>query len=187
MFLPRWLSGLKCPSTGTYRLLGGARPWWKNGGPWEGSCPWVLPRTTVTSVFMPAVSQSCPRLCQYQQETLQYHPVGLAQTPVRSLPFPLGPEIDLQPVCDPYVCHVPIQVTWDLVGTLQKWSFCFPSALEFLWSNPGLERQRRGSGGPSSWCQNPRLESLTQSSEFSLLWENPCDTIIFQFCRSPTW
>ena len=75
VFLPYWLFGLKCPSTGAYRLLGGARPCWKNGGLWEGSCQWVLPRTTVSSVFMPAVSQSCP---------------PPLPTPARDLPVPVG-------------------------------------------------------------------------------------------------
>ena len=31
MFLPYWLFGLKCPSTGAYRLLGGARSWCQSG------------------------------------------------------------------------------------------------------------------------------------------------------------
>ena len=185
VFLPYWLFSLKCPSTGAYRLLGGSRPCWKNGGLWEGSCQWVLPRTTVSSVFMPAVSQSCPHVCQHQQETFQYQQVGLAKTPMRSLLFPLGPVIDLQPVCAPYVCHVSIQVTWDCVCTLQKWSFCFRSALDFLRSNPGLERQML------SWLLllTPEPQAEESDTKFRIftsvgepLWYN-----YFPVCRSPTW
>ena len=38
MFPPCWLFGLRCSSTGAYRRLGGARPWWENGGLQESSC-----------------------------------------------------------------------------------------------------------------------------------------------------
>ena len=41
------------------------------------------------------------------------------------------------------------------------------------------------SGGYSFQCQTPRLGSLMGSSELSLLWENLCDIIIFQFVSHP--
>ena len=40
-----WLVGLRHPSTGAYRLLDGVRSWCQNGGFWESSCRWILPRT----------------------------------------------------------------------------------------------------------------------------------------------
>ena len=40
------LVGLRWPSTGAYKLLGGARSWWKYGSLQEGSHQWVLLRTT---------------------------------------------------------------------------------------------------------------------------------------------
>lgn len=58
VFPSLWLVGLSHPSPWTYRLLGGARSWWKNGSLQEGSCQWVLPRTTAERIFVPTVSHS---------------------------------------------------------------------------------------------------------------------------------
>ena len=52
------------------------------------------------------------------------------------------------------------------------WSSCNQAPLAF---------KTKCSGGSSSWCQTPRLGSLTWGSELSLLWENFCDIINFQF------
>ena len=56
------------------------------------------------------------------------------------------------------------------------WSSCTQALLSF---------KAECSGGPSSRCQTPSLESLMWSSEFSLLWENLCNIIIFQFVGRP--
>ena len=59
-----------------------------------------------------------------------------------------------------------------------------PSPVELLHSSPtGLQSQVLW--GSSSPCQTPRLGSLVWGSELSLLWENLCDIIIFQFVGRP--
>ena len=161
VFPPRWLFGLRCPSTGAYRLLGGARSWWENGRLPESSCQWELPRTTTASVFVPAVSHTPP-----SQETLQYQQVGLAQTLTRSLLFSLGPSHTRPCVC-------PLRV-----------EFVSSSPVEFLWQTP-VAFKARFSGGSSSHCQTPRLGSLMWVSELSLLWLNFCDNY-FPVCGLPT-
>ena len=60
-----------------------------------------------------------------------------------------------------------------------------PSPVKFLWSSP-TGFKAKCSGGSPSQCQTPRLGSLMWGSELSLLWENLCDIIIFQF-GLPTW
>ena len=67
VFPPCSLFGLRLPSPGAYRLLGGV-----NGSFQEGSCQWVLPRSAAASVFAPPVSHSHPPPLQ---ETLQYQQV----------------------------------------------------------------------------------------------------------------
>ena len=67
------------------RLFGGA-----NGGLWEGSRQGVLPRTSAASVLVLTVSHSHPPPLQ---ETLQHWQVGLVQSPMGSLSFPLGPDV----------------------------------------------------------------------------------------------
>ena len=84
VLLPCWLFGLRCPSTGAYRLLCGAPSWWKNGSLQECSCHWVLPRTTTANVFVPSVSHNHPLP---PQETLQFYQLGLNPTLMRSLLF----------------------------------------------------------------------------------------------------
>ena len=58
-----------------------------------------------------------------------------------------------------------------------------PSPVEFL--QTPLAFKARFSGGSSSHCQTPRVASLTWGSELSLLWENFCGIIIFQFVACP--
>ena len=62
--------------------------------------------------------------------------------------------------------------------------FYFPSSIEFLQSNPA-SLQIKCSGGSSHWCQTSRLGTLMWDSEISLLWENLCHRIIFQFLCHP--
>ena len=63
--------------------------------------------------------------------------------------------------------------------------FLFPAV---LWNSCGqtpLAFKARFSGNSFSCFQTPRLGSLTCGSELSLLWENFCDIIIFQFVGCP--
>ena len=61
VFLPCWLFGLRHPSIGTYRLLGGARSSWENGGLQESSWQRLLSRTIATvSLSLPwAIAAPC--------------------------------------------------------------------------------------------------------------------------------
>ena len=68
--------------------VGWGRFWHQNGGLQDSSHQWVLPSSSATSVLVPAVSHSC---LPPPQETLQDQQVSLAQAPVKSLLFPLGP------------------------------------------------------------------------------------------------
>ena len=63
-FPPRWLFGLRRPSTGGYRVFGEA-----NGGLWESSGQGILPGPSAASVLVPAVSHSHPLPLQ---DTLQH-------------------------------------------------------------------------------------------------------------------
>ena len=77
-----------------------------------------------------------------------------------------------------------IPCTWNLVYSLQEKSFCFT----VLWSSciPGpLASKAKCFGGSSSWSQTLRLGSLNWGSKLSLLLENLCDVIIFQFVGRP--
>ena len=61
----------------------------------------------------------------------------------------------------------------------------FPLVLCSSCTQALLAFKAKCSGSSSSQCQTSRLGSLTWGSEVSLLWENLCDTIIFQFVGHP--
>ena len=74
--------------------------------------------------------------------------------------------------------------TPDPVCNLQERSFCFPQSC----GNPAVKPLAfiaRLSGVSSLYCHTPRLGSPTWGSELSLLWENFCGIISFQFLGSP--
>lgn len=165
VFPSLWLSSLSHPA---YRLLGGARSWWKNGSLQEGSCLWVLPRTTAESIFVPTVSHnphSTPHHLHRKpsDSSRQVWPRLLWGHCV--LPWVLG--------------HM------SLVFSLQEWSFCLPQSCGIPTIKQSLQSQML-SGLFLPNARPPRLWSLTEDSEVSLLWENLCITIIFYFCESPT-
>ena len=110
VFPPCWFFGLRRPSTGAYRILGGARSWWENGSLLEGSHQWAISRDAAASVPVPIVSHSCPCLHRRPSSTRQ---VGLAQSLMRSLLLSPGS-----------------WCTQDTVWALQEWSFCFPQSCE---------------------------------------------------------
>ena len=65
--------------------------------------------------------------------------------------------------------------------TLQEWHFCFHQfcgvpAIKPLWPS-----KPNALGAPPPNGQTPRLGNLTWHLEFSLLGENLCDKMIFQF------
>ena len=93
--------------------------------------------------------------------------VGLAQAPMKSLLFLWVPE-HLRP------CGHPPRVEFLLHPVL--WSSCGQALMTF---------KAKCSGSTSSWCQTPRLGSLTWGSELSFLQENLCDMIIFQSVGHP--
>ena len=73
---------------------------------------------------------------------------------------------------------------WVLVhtGTVE---LLFPPVIWGSWDQTPWAFKARFSGGSSFCCQAPRLGSLMWGSELSLLWENLCDIIIFQFVGCP--
>ena len=70
----------------------------------------------------------------------------------------------------------------DPVYTLQEWSFCLPQSCGITHCWPSMPDSL---GSPPPIARPPRLGSLIQASELSLLWENSCGTIIFQFVVHP--
>ena len=80
--------------------------------------------------------------------------------------FSLGPDAH-RTLCEPY-----------------KNSFCYPTPMEFLPSIPTTFKARC-CWGCSSHCQTSRLGNLTWGSVLSFLWENLCNTVIFQFVGQP--
>ena len=162
---PCSLLDLLRPSTGAYRLLGGARSWLKNGGYQEGSRQWVLPRNTTTSVFIPAVSHIHPT-----SHTLTGHP---AMSAVRSGPGSWG--------------HCFFWCSWharDLVCILREWSFCFPSSVDFLWADfSGLQSQMLWGllAKPALHIGEPGVGLRTFTPVGEPLWYT-----YFPVCASPT-
>ena len=63
------------------------------------------------------------------------------------------------------------QCMWNLVGSLQEWSLCFPQSVELLYSNT-LVFKAKCSGGSYSWCKTLILGRLMLGSGRSFFWEN---------------
>ena len=158
-FPPCWLFGLRWPSTGAYRLFGGA-----NGGLRAGLCQGVLPRTSAASVLVPTVSHSHPPPLQ---ETLHHQQVGVVQSPMGSLLLPLVPVLSLLCVCPPRVESL-------FSPVLSKSCNQIPLAFKIWFS-----------GNSFSHCWTPRLGSLTWDSEPLLQWVNSCGIVVLQFVSHP--
>ena len=99
-------------------LFGGA-----NGGLWEGSHQGVLPRTSAASVLVLMVRHSAPSPLPLQ-ETVQHYQVGLVQSPMGSLPLPLGPDAHTT-LCVPSksgvsVSSIPVEVLQSNPTSLQS-------------------------------------------------------------------
>ena len=71
--------------------------------------------------------------------------------------------------------------TQDIVCALQESSLCFAQSC----NQTPLTFKPRFSGDSSFDYQTPRLENLTWASKHSLLWDNFCGIIAFQFVGSP--
>ena len=63
--------------------------------------------------------------------------------------------------------------------------FLVPSAMWNSCNQTSLPLEAKFSGASSSHCQTPRLGSLTWGSGLSLLWQNFCGIIVFQFVSCP--
>ena len=156
VFPPAWLFGLRWPSTGAYRLFGGA-----NGGLWEGFCQWALLRIAAASVCPLSEPRAIPTTAG-DPPTLAGRS-GLASYVVTAF-------FSWVLVHTRLLCVPPYP---------QEWSLCFPQSC----GTPAilLSFKVRLSGDLSSCYQTPRLGSLMQDSEPSLQWENFCGIIVFQF------
>ena len=94
-FPPCWFFGLGWPSTGAYRLFGGA-----NDRLREGSCQGVFPRTSAASVLVPTVIHSQPHLCRRPSNTSRLVWFSLLLGPSS---FPRVLMLTLVCVCPPIV------------------------------------------------------------------------------------
>ena len=147
--LPCWLFGLRRPSTGAYRLLGGAGSWWQNGDLQESSYQWVLPSTSATS--------ACPHSEPFPLPTFPgdtprppSRPAGMSGPGSYEITaFSLGPSSH-------ETCAHPPNVAFLFSPVL--WSSCNQTPLAF---------KAKCSGASSSWCQTPRLGSMMWGSELT--------------------
>ena len=159
-FPPCWLFGLRRPSTGAYRLFGGA-----NGGltPWSTSqnfcCQCPCPR---------GEPQPPPPPPPPLQKTLQHQQVGLVQSPMGSLLLPPGPDAHTT-LCVPSKSGVSVS----------------PSPVEVLQSNPTslqsliLYEFLLPLPDPQVWKPDVGLRTFTPVG--GLLWYK-CSLV----CESPT-
>ena len=156
VFSSCWWFGLRCPSTGAYRLLGGTvwmRKWWPSGGlnpvKYFSELPPPQP--------LPASAGDPPKLAGMSGP-------GFYEVTAFS-PWIL--------VClRPSVCHPGVEFLFPPI----PWKPCCPTLLAF---------KARFACVSSSHCQAIRLENLTWGSEFLLPWENFCGAILFQFVGCP--
>ena len=159
-FPPCWLFGLKWPSTGCYRLFGGANGWF-----WEGSHQGVLPRTAPASVLVPMVSHS--------HSTSAGDPPTLAGRS-GSVSYGVTAPSPWVLMCT-LLCVCPQRVESLFSPVLSK--SCNQVLLAFkVWF----------SGNSSSHCFTPRLRSLMWGSEPSLQWVDFCGIIVLQFVCHPS-
>ena len=126
--------------------------------------PMSAHQSSAASVIFPAVSHSHSLP---PKKTLQYKHVGLSQSLMRSLLYSLS-----LGAC--WTLWVPSKNGVSVSPVL--WNSCNQTLLAF---------KIIISGGSSSSCQAPSLQSLTWRSRLSLLWENFCGISIFLFMSHP--
>ena len=154
--------GIGClVSNRAYRLLYGARSWHQNSSFQDSSHQWILSSTSATNV-------SSPQWATLQETFLQDQLVGLVQTPMKLLLFPLGPSVHktLYVICRN---KVPVSL---LVEFLQSSPISLQS--QMLWGSllPMSHPQtREPEMGPST---------LTPVGE-------PLQYNYFSVCGLPTW
>ena len=110
-----------------------------------------------------------------------------------SVPQPPPPPAGDPPILAVGSCPVSYEVASFFPDPCVHNTLCAPSksgvsVSPVLWNSSDhtpLAFKARFSGASSSHCQIPRLGSLMWGSEFSLLWENFCGIIIFQFVYRP--
>ena len=117
----------------------------------KSSCGWTFLNVSATSVYVPRVSRGSPCLARRLSQDQQ---VDLSQALIKSLLLPWVL------VCMRSCVHPP---RMESLFFPVFWSSCCQVLLAF---------KTKCSGGLSSWCQTPRLGSLTWGSELSVLWEN---------------
>ena len=151
-----WLFGLTGPNTVACGLLGGVKSWHQKGSLRESLQRGLFAEANSES---PSESYSCP---PPSQETHQDTQVSLAQAPPESLPCPESQCCGIS--CVPSSSGVSVS----------------PSPEQLLHSSSaGLQSHMLW--GLLLPMPDPRLGSLTWGSELSLLWENLCDRITYQF------
>ena len=168
LFLPCWLFGLRSHNTVAYRLLVGPCLGADDPRRMCASLSFYVAEHSLKSP--PSSVYVCRKSHSHKlptQETPQDQKLGLALDPMKSLPFPWVP------VCMKLCVHPP-RVESPLPPVL--WSACDQAPLVF---------KTKCSGGPSSPCQTPRLQSLMWGSELSVLWEKLCDIFILPFVVHP--
>ena len=166
VFPSLWFFVLSHPSPWTCRLLRGARSWWKNGSLQEGSCQWVLPRTTAESIFVPTVSQ---------------FPSPTPPTTFTGNP-PIAAGRSGPSSCEVTAFYPGSWGTRGLVFSLQEWSFCLPQSCAIPAIKPTDLQSQMLSGllfpmpDPQAVEPDPGLSSFTPVGEplhynnFLLLW-----------------
>ena len=164
VFLPCWLVGLRFPSTGAYRLLGGAWSWCQNVGSRR-------PHANVYSLIpLPAVSLSP------QWATAILH---LLRRPLKAIRYVWSKLLWSHCFCPGSQC------AWDLVFFLQEWILCFlqscgAPALQLHWpSKPNALGVSPSNPEPQAGV--PAMGLRTLNPVWELLWYN-CSPV----CASPT-
>ena len=154
--------GIGClVSNRAYRLLYGARSWHQNSSLQDSSHQWILSSTSATNV-------SSPQWATLQETFLQDQLVGLVQTLMKLLLFPLGPSVHktLYVICRN---RVPLSLL-----------------VEFLQSSP-ISLQSQMLWGPllpmsDSQTREPEMGPSTLAPVGEPLWYN-----YFSVCGLPTW
>ena len=151
-----WLVDLRHLSTGTCKLLSGARSQCPDGDLLESS-HWIFTGASATC--------PCPH-CEAQPTSIS--PGEPSRPPSRSGPGFHG-VTDLGPN------------TSKTFYVLSQSRVCFPPVLWRFCTQAPLASKPNALGTPASDARSPGWGAWQWGSELSLLWENLCNIIIFQF------
>ena len=157
-FPPRWLFGLRRPSTGGYRLFAGA-----NGRLWEGS--WSTSQNFCCLCSCPCSEPQPPPTSARDSPTLASRSGSVSYGVTAPSPWVLMCTL----LC---VCSTRVESLFPSV--LSKSCHQIPLAFKVWFS-----------GNSSSPCRTPRLGSLTWNSVPSLQWMDFCGISVLQFVSHP--